>query len=63
MKSPTPAPLPAVGAGPARWLWLASLGLGVLLFVWQLGDTGLVDETPPLFAASARAMAESGDWL
>ncbi len=55
--------MPAVGAGPARWLWLASLGLGVLLFVWQLGDTGLVDETPPLFAASARAMAESGDWL
>ncbi|MFM8660564.1 MAG: ArnT family glycosyltransferase [Cyanobium sp.] len=55
--------MPAVGAGPARWLWLASLGLGVLLFVWQQGDTGLVDETPPLFAASARAMAESGDWL
>jgi 4-amino-4-deoxy-L-arabinose transferase-like glycosyltransferase len=31
--------------------------------VWQLGATGLVDETPPLFAASARAMAETGDWL
>ena len=55
--------MPAVGAGAARWLWLASLGLGVLLFVWQLGATGLVDETPPLFAASARAMAETGDWL
>jgi len=55
--------VPAVGAGAARWLWLASLGLGVLLFVWQLGATGLVDETPPLFAASARAMAETGDWL
>ncbi len=40
-----------------------SLGLGLLLFVWQLGSTGLVDETPPLFAASARAMAESGNWL
>ena len=37
--------------------------LGVLLFGWQLGATGLVDETPPLFAASARAMAETGDWL
>ncbi len=37
--------------------------MGVLLFVWQLGSTGLVDETPPLFAASARAMAETGDWL
>jgi len=63
VKSTTPAPVPAVGAGAARWLWLASLGLGVLLFVWQLGATGLVDETPPLFAASARAMAETGDWL
>ena len=40
-----------------------SLGLGLLLFVWQLGSTGLVDETPPLFAASARAMAETGNWL
>ena len=37
--------------------------LGTLLMVWQLGCTGLVDETPPLFAASARAMAETGDWL
>ncbi len=42
---------------------LAVLALGLLLFVWRLGSTGLVDETPPLFAASARAMAESGDWL
>ena len=40
-----------------------SLTLGLLLFVWQLGSSGLVDETPPLFAASARAMAETGDWL
>ena len=37
--------------------------LGLVLFVWDLGSIGLVDETPPLFAASARAMAESGDWL
>ncbi len=42
---------------------LATLLLGLLLFVWRLGATGLVDETPPLFAASARAMAETGDWL
>ena len=42
---------------------LAVLLLGLALFVWQLGDTGLVDETPPLFAAAARAMAETGDWL
>ena len=36
---------------------------GLALFVWGLGSTGLVDETPPLFAASARAMAQTGDWL
>ena len=35
----------------------------LILFVWELGSTGLVDETPPLFAAAARAMSESGDWL
>jgi len=44
-------------------LLLACLALGAALFVWQLGSAGLVDETPPLFAASARGMAESGDWL
>jgi 4-amino-4-deoxy-L-arabinose transferase-like glycosyltransferase len=37
--------------------------LGLIMFVWDLGSIGLVDETPPLFAASARGMAESGDWL
>jgi 4-amino-4-deoxy-L-arabinose transferase-like glycosyltransferase len=42
---------------------LITLLLGLGLFVWQLGHGGLVDETPPLFAASARAMAETGDWL
>ncbi len=42
---------------------LLTLVLGLVLFGWQLGSTGLVDETPPLFAASARAMAETGDWL
>jgi len=31
--------------------------------VVDLGSIGLVDETPPLFAASARHMAETGDWL
>jgi 4-amino-4-deoxy-L-arabinose transferase-like glycosyltransferase len=40
-----------------------TLLLGLLLFVWRLGSTGLVDETPPLFAASARAMVATGDWL
>ena len=42
---------------------LLTAGLGGLLFLLHLGSTGLVDETPPLFAASARAMAERGDWL
>ena len=39
------------------------LGLGVLIALWRLGATGLIDETPPLFAAAGRAMAETGDWL
>ena len=36
---------------------------GVIIFIFGLGNTGLVDETPPLFAAAGRAMSESGDWL
>ena len=39
------------------------LGLGVLITCWRLGSTGVVDETPPLFAAAGRAMTETGDWL
>tara|TARA_Y100001968_G_scaffold251771_1_gene237012 strand:+ start:2089 stop:3915 length:1827 start_codon:yes stop_codon:yes gene_type:complete len=39
------------------------LFVGMVLFLWQLGSTGLFDETPPLFAASARSMHLSGDWL
>jgi 4-amino-4-deoxy-L-arabinose transferase-like glycosyltransferase len=42
---------------------LLILALGVLVCCWQLGATGLVDETPPLFAAAGRAMARTGDWL
>ena len=42
---------------------LIVLVLGVIIFILDLGKTGLVDETPPLFAAAARAMSESGDWL
>jgi len=36
---------------------------GIIIFILGLGNTGLVDETPPLFAAASRAMSESGDWL
>ena len=39
------------------------LFVGSLIFVWQLGSTGLIDETPPLFAAAGRAMHLTGDWL
>ncbi len=36
---------------------------GIIIFILDLGNTGLLDETPPLFAAAARAMSESGDWI
>ncbi len=42
---------------------LIVLVCGIIIFFIGLGSSGLVDETPPLFAASARAMSESGDWL
>ncbi len=42
---------------------LIVLVCGIIIFFLGLGSTGLVDETPPLFAAAARAMSESGDWL
>ncbi len=42
---------------------LIVLVCGIIIFILGLGKTGLVDETPPLFAAASRAMSESGDWL
>ncbi|WP_115119046.1 glycosyltransferase family 39 protein [Synechococcus sp. UW105] len=42
---------------------LLVLVVGLLICFWQLGGNGLVDETPPLFAAAGRAMARTGDWL
>ena len=42
---------------------LIILVCGILIFLLGLGSTGLVDETPALFAAAGRAMSESGDWL
>ena len=42
---------------------LIILFCGIITFILGLGNTGLVDETPPLFAAAARAMSESGDWI
>ncbi len=42
---------------------LVVLITGFLIFIAGLGSTGLVDETPPLFASAGRFMSESGDWL
>ena len=42
---------------------LVVLIFGIIVFILGLGSTGLVDETPPLFAAAGRAMSDSGDWL
>ena len=44
-------------------IFLILLISGIIVFILGLGSTGLVDETPPLFATAGRAMSESGDWL
>ncbi len=54
---------PPVAPLRRRRVLLATAAAALVLFGWRLGSTGLVDETAPLFAASARAMAASGDWL
>ncbi len=45
-----------------RVLWLVFF-VGGIVCLWRVGVTGVTDETPPLFAAAGRAMAETGDWL
>lgn len=42
-------------------LWVLVI-VGVA-FWWNLGSTGLVDETEPLFAEAARQMTVTGDWI
>ncbi len=37
--------------------------IGIILFFWGLGTTGLIDETPAKFAAAGRSMSVSGNWL
>lgn len=37
--------------------------IGWIAFFWNLGNTGLVDETEPLFAEAARQMLITGDWI
>ncbi len=59
--------LPQFWAGSGIWgilwatLWLA-LVTGAAVWL-QLGSTGLLDETEPLFAEAARQMQLTGDWV
>ncbi len=41
------------------WLIL----INFIVFLWQLGSTGLVDETEPLFAEASRQMSVTGNWI
>ncbi|MBE9189358.1 glycosyltransferase family 39 protein [Gloeocapsopsis crepidinum LEGE 06123] len=47
--------------------WIVSIAwllvIGWLAFFWNLGSTGLVDETEPLFAEAARQMTVTGDYI
>ncbi len=43
------------------FIWL--LGINWFAFIWHLGNTGLVDETEPLFAETARQMTVTGNWI
>ncbi|MGB3535791.1 MAG: glycosyltransferase family 39 protein [Microcoleaceae cyanobacterium] len=50
-----------------NFLWGIS-GIGLILicglvFLWNLGAVGLVDETEPLFAEAARQMTVTGNWI
>lgn len=42
-------------------LWL--LLVGFLVFFWNLGKNGLLDETEPLFVEASRQMTVTGDWI
>jgi hypothetical protein len=48
------------GRGPLLLLVAAA---GALIMLVGLGQTGVIDETPALFAASARRMRETSNWL
>ncbi|MBN3871166.1 glycosyltransferase family 39 protein [Nostoc sp. JL33] len=51
---------PALGIAVSI-LWL--IVIGWVAFGWNLGNTGLVDETEPLFAEASRQMLVTGDWI
>lgn len=50
-----------------KTIWILSiLGLlliSSLLYLWNLGSVGLIDETEPLFAETSRQMLVTGDWI
>ncbi|MEH1900056.1 MAG: glycosyltransferase family 39 protein [Nostoc sp.] len=51
---------------PSLGVTVSILGLmviGWIAFGWNLGNTGLVDETEPLFAEASRQMLVTGDWI
>lgn len=48
-----------IGAGLVLWV----LAIAGLMLFWNLGNTGLIDETEPLFAEAARQMTVTGDWI
>jgi 4-amino-4-deoxy-L-arabinose transferase-like glycosyltransferase len=64
-RSPTVDARPS--AAPHRWTWILPIGWVLLLswivFFHRLGDTGLLDETEPLFVEAARQMTVTGDWI
>ncbi len=37
--------------------------MGIFFFILGIGETGLIDETPPLFASAGKEMSQSGDWI
>ena len=37
--------------------------IGIIFFLSGIGETGLIDETPPLFASAGKAMSQTGDWI
>ncbi|MEH2283276.1 MAG: glycosyltransferase family 39 protein [Nostoc sp.] len=55
-----------IAKNPALSVTVSILWLMVVCWVafgWNLGNTGLVDETEPLFAEASRQMLVTGDWI
>ncbi|MEH2026042.1 ArnT family glycosyltransferase [Nostoc sp.] len=55
-----------IAKNPALSVTVSILWLMVVCWVafgWNLGNTGLIDETEPLFAEASRQMLVTGDWI